>query len=975
MQTLLTDTIKSIHSYLGEWKSFRNLWAFSKENTCQVFIASSPSCIKFDEKLLFYHNIKRLVSSKPNEKKFRAILLNLVPLKTSLIKHIQEWIDTLGIYLDKTSKQTLTLVSDKVLSLSDSLTQCTNPKQMESSIRVIGAVEDNSLEVEMAFKDMHERFRTLNMYGIEVSQDEIQKARHLPLVWNELFMKAKVEHFRLRPMQDLYKQRLVKRVAQFAKKVAQTYCSFQERGPATTFTTLVESNVILTIFKDKLQVLLLEQDEMVQSHQVLKLPIPHFAKLFSLAEDIRQNSDILALYNEYQDVLEMMRKVKLTEYPKSIPFDHLESFRLRLDSYGEKMRQDNQQLSSLDSLIKRTDHSLKLVQMYQDHHLTLHLWNRHFPSDEHAIGEYISSFLDFDPDLLDEKMSHLIEAVQSEVKLANRLKDINAFWQNQNFEFQKMVLDKEPNKHLVMISNLDQSLNQGITHAEEIKGMIHLQQAAHLIQEIQSLKSTLLQIVSILNIWTKVQVNCFSLVRILYFQPLQLEEEFQLYAHFDEDFKQYARMMSDVTKRPSIFKACNATNRWSDLFEFEKIFSNHNVVLKSIVEVRTETLPRLRFLPFSMILSLLGGWNENEEAFQKAVCHVFGYGVTKLAIKETDLGSFQCKLVLKDGESLEVLRDISTFQRIEDFILSVLNLAKQSLEHFVASAMNKMPSSPSRDISSSFDLVQNEELTQVSFLRLEVAFSNSIETTMNDPKPRKQLLKHFTRQSEKLTENLISEHQRDFEETIKRRNFLNWFRSKSQLLVRLLDYNVSHKRDFQWQSCMRYYWNGRTSSVMVHQGKAKLDYAYEFQHLDMLAFELDHSERYQYAMTQAIADNQSLLMQGPALSGKRTTFVDLAKRLGQFYVTREVFSPTDALSTFLTFLSSVCQANCWGLIGGLDCIPWEGLCTLTNTFRNLHDAYSKRLREFELLSNQRIQLGLSAVVACKITLGKGLNYR
>lgn len=64
IQNCLMTMMKNIHEHLYEWKSFRNLWLFSKEGTCQKFIQHKPTCVGFDEKLLFYYNVQRLLMSK-----------------------------------------------------------------------------------------------------------------------------------------------------------------------------------------------------------------------------------------------------------------------------------------------------------------------------------------------------------------------------------------------------------------------------------------------------------------------------------------------------------------------------------------------------------------------------------------------------------------------------------------------------------------------------------------------------------------------------------------------------------------------------------------------------------------------------------------------------------------------------------------------------------------------------------------------
>ena len=81
IQNSLIDILKMMFSYLNEWKGYRSVWRYSKEMTCAKFVKQSPTCVDFDEKLLFYYNMRRGIESALDVKDFRCIRLQLRPLK------------------------------------------------------------------------------------------------------------------------------------------------------------------------------------------------------------------------------------------------------------------------------------------------------------------------------------------------------------------------------------------------------------------------------------------------------------------------------------------------------------------------------------------------------------------------------------------------------------------------------------------------------------------------------------------------------------------------------------------------------------------------------------------------------------------------------------------------------------------------------------------------------------------------------
>ena len=61
VQERTVRTLEEVQSYLGSWKFYKNLWKFNKAETCERFLERGPSCVDFDEKLLYYSLLERQV--------------------------------------------------------------------------------------------------------------------------------------------------------------------------------------------------------------------------------------------------------------------------------------------------------------------------------------------------------------------------------------------------------------------------------------------------------------------------------------------------------------------------------------------------------------------------------------------------------------------------------------------------------------------------------------------------------------------------------------------------------------------------------------------------------------------------------------------------------------------------------------------------------------------------------------------------
>ena len=197
IQTQLTSIMGAIHNYLLEWKNFRNLWQFSKQDTCAKFISTMPTCVGFDEKLLYYYNVNRLLSAKPNFKLFKCMMLDLRTLKAVILTHVDEWTNTLGQLLERTAQTRLETISHTVDDYASRLSPVTLLDQLSSTVQLISDVNRISLEVEISYDDIQERCRTLEMYGIKSDKGIMALSQKLPEIWKVLHNTTKDIEFQV----------------------------------------------------------------------------------------------------------------------------------------------------------------------------------------------------------------------------------------------------------------------------------------------------------------------------------------------------------------------------------------------------------------------------------------------------------------------------------------------------------------------------------------------------------------------------------------------------------------------------------------------------------------------------------------------------------------------------------------------------------------------------------------------------------
>lgn len=192
----------SVDQYLNHWKRYRPLWEKNKSIVNEKFAARKPSCVMYDDKFQSLSHMKQEVMLEPLFRNEHIVHLNLQPLAQIVQKTAESWISSLGSLLNKSAKEDLFNLRDELMvlnhaplfvssmftiniilflymiypyayfihqELSEMLKQSPDTiEDLKSVFKTISAIRDMSLDVQLRFLDIQERYRTLAMYNVEV---------------------------------------------------------------------------------------------------------------------------------------------------------------------------------------------------------------------------------------------------------------------------------------------------------------------------------------------------------------------------------------------------------------------------------------------------------------------------------------------------------------------------------------------------------------------------------------------------------------------------------------------------------------------------------------------------------------------------------------------------------------------------------------------------------------------------------------
>ena len=159
------------------------------------------------------------MKEREDHKVFQCLETYLGPIKQTLLAETQQWIECLGALLEQTAKQELENLIASLENLENCLVYPKNGDELETVLAAISTIWGMSLEVEITYREIEERYRTLQMYGLKIESKQVEAARALPDRWTAIFKRSKEVHFRVTPLKEKYTEITKMQILKFLKEV------------------------------------------------------------------------------------------------------------------------------------------------------------------------------------------------------------------------------------------------------------------------------------------------------------------------------------------------------------------------------------------------------------------------------------------------------------------------------------------------------------------------------------------------------------------------------------------------------------------------------------------------------------------------------------------------------------------------------------------------------------------------------------
>ena len=100
-------------------------------------------------------------------------------------------------------------------------------------LRTISNIQQESDTIEEAIRDVHERYRTLRMYNIEITSEERDTLESLEKTWLSLFISSKHRNVGLTIVKEKFTEITIDQINDFGVKLKAFAEKFAKNGPGS----------------------------------------------------------------------------------------------------------------------------------------------------------------------------------------------------------------------------------------------------------------------------------------------------------------------------------------------------------------------------------------------------------------------------------------------------------------------------------------------------------------------------------------------------------------------------------------------------------------------------------------------------------------------------------------------------------------------------------------------------------------------
>ncbi|XP_004690685.2 PREDICTED: dynein heavy chain 10, axonemal [Condylura cristata] len=957
----------NLTKYLQKWKRYRPLWKLDKTIVMEKFAAKKPPCVAYDEKLQFYSKIASDVLRHPLIKDEQCIRLQLGPLASTVRENAKSWVVSLGKLLNESAREELHNLHEETENLAKQLKKTPSTlEDLKLVLATIAEIRSKSLVMELRYRDVQERYRTLAMYNIFPSDAEKERVKVIESMWLNLLNESMTVEHALGGIKRTFTEITRGEISNYRRQIEDFAKRFYNEGPGSVGDELDRGMDLLATFERELTRHEKNRQELANAEKLFDLPITMYPELLKVQKEMKGLRLVYELYNGLKAAKEEWSQTLWANLNVQFLQEGIEGFLKNLRKLPRQVR--NLSVAyHLEMKMKAFKDSIPLLLDLKHEALR----DRHWKDLMEKTGVFFEMTETFTLENMFamelhkhvDVLNEIVTSAIKEIAIEKAVKEILDTWENMKFTVVKYYKGTQERGYILgSVDDIIQGLDDNTCNLQSIAGSRFV---GPFLQTVHKWEKTLSLIGEVIEIWMLVQRKWMYLESIFIGGDIrsQLPEEAKKFDIIDRVFK---RIMAETLKDPVIKKCCEAPNRLTELQNISEGLEKCQKSLNDYLDSKRNAFPRFFFISDDELLSILG--NSDPLCVQEHMIKMFD-NIALLRFNDGDNGEkLVSAMISAEGEVMEFRKIIRAEGRVEDWMTAVLNEMRRTNRLITKEAIFRYCEDRSR--VDWMLLYQGMMVLAAS----QVWWTWEVEDVFRKVQAgEKQAMKNYGKKLHQQIDELVTRITLPLSRNDRKKynTVLIIDVHARDIVDSFIRSSILEAREFEWESQLRFYWDREPDELNIRQCTGTFSYGYEYMGLNGRLVITPLTDRIYLTLTQALSMYLGGAPAGPAGTGKTETTKDLAKALGLLCVVTNCGEGMDYKAVGKIF-SGLAQCGAWGCFDEFNRIDASVLSVISSQIQTIRNALIHQLTTFQFEGQE---ISLDSRMGIFITMNPGYAGR
>jgi dynein heavy chain len=179
-------------------------------------------------------------------------------------------------------------------------TQCDEIEKLMFVLNTIAKVVDASMDMELKYADVAERYRTLERHEVKVETMELKTAHSLAETWRELYVFARTKDLRLAKVKEEFRTVTTEQSDAFQEELKELRTQFYAEGPVAGKVSLEEGVLLMVDYRETLDKCTAKKDELVNAEDLFGMKMTAYPVLVEIQTEMSRMKIIYDLYSAFE---------------------------------------------------------------------------------------------------------------------------------------------------------------------------------------------------------------------------------------------------------------------------------------------------------------------------------------------------------------------------------------------------------------------------------------------------------------------------------------------------------------------------------------------------------------------------------------------------------------------------------------------------------------------------------------------------